>query len=304
MLQPSCSVVLLLPHFARVVLLLEAPQFASAVGMRAAQAQREARKNWPSKTDFLRRLLASRANTPAYVFDVGANDGAWTREMMRQTEKATQNVNFVVVEPQSRFRDVLGALVSKRPGSEFLAAAAWTRGGVNLTLATSRDTRAASVVPQSQRQQTRHSREGVSVSAVDLAALMLRTLPPPSWMDRGSVARGTASALAYLHLDGAPNSNDKMQMCRRLLCYAACHVLPSRGLAEARAEPVCAWLARGFMCVACAWLAQLRAPSSHCSPPSSPPERSAASRICTSSGTHPRSLLRRNSSWKRASACG
>ena len=170
---------------------------AFAVGVRAAAAAREARKSWPTKRDFLERLSGD--SGVATVLDVGANDGAWTREMMRLTK--TNDVRFILVEPQTRFHESLRALAATRPGSTLLAGAAWTHSGDNLTLSAPRDSRAASVV--SDRQQKQRASDGIVVPTIDLAALLL-ALPHlhSDTAGRSRASRYSRSAsLAYLHLD-------------------------------------------------------------------------------------------------------
>ena len=179
-------------HGCRAILLCMAP-FASAVGVRAAAAAREARKSWPTKRDFIERLASDSSGAVATVLDVGANDGAWTREMMRLT-KANDKVRFILVEPQPRFHESLSALAATRPGSALLAGAAWTHSGENLTLSAPRDSRAASVI--SSRQQQHRASGGIVVPTIDLAALLL-TLPHHT----DAAGRIRAAPLAYLHLD-------------------------------------------------------------------------------------------------------
>ena len=92
-------------------------QAGAGVGVKAAQARREAQKEWPTKTDFLRRLanitLSTNPGARAFIFDIGSNDGAWTREMLRlsSVHQHAPRVVPILVEPQPAARLMMNKLL-------------------------------------------------------------------------------------------------------------------------------------------------------------------------------------------------
>ena len=155
----------------------------------ARSRKREAERLWPTKEDFLTQL--HHLNSSAWVLDVGANDGWWTRNMLGRTS-AFPGVRFLLVEPQPRFQSSLSQLAASHAGSQFISAAAWVSNGQHLNLSITEDDRAASVVPAQQGLYPGMARKAprlIRVPTFDLADWILRTIP---------VAPGH---LAYLHLD-------------------------------------------------------------------------------------------------------
>lgn len=171
---------------ATLLLLLLAP--VTAVGVRAAQNAKEAAKARPSKTDFLQQLSASpnADDTAYYLLDVGANDGAWSAHMAKACRAAAPSrpaPKLIIFEPQHAFRNGLAALAAQYNGS-FMPAAAWVEDA-KLSMNVRKDSRASTVSAATSSSDTSND-----VPAIDLAAYMLRTLPPR-----------TDSSLVYLHMD-------------------------------------------------------------------------------------------------------
>lgn len=180
----------------------------AGVGLKAAQARREAQKSWPTKTDFLKRLTEGSGGSAsvAYIFDVGANDGAWTREMLRLSSARGLRVVPVLVEPQPFFADSLRQL-AQRHGGAFHSAAAWTSNGGSVTLQMAKDSRAASVGGPSNESSTRGGDGGggggthhLTVPTID-AVQLLRSALVGNTTATGMRTGASPPPLAYLHLD-------------------------------------------------------------------------------------------------------
>jgi len=81
---------------------------------------------------FVAALEAAPAGTHGLVFDVGANDGTWTRSWAAQARRLRKlnNISLQAIsfEPQPTFRTRLEALAVET-GSEFVPAAAWKFDG-------------------------------------------------------------------------------------------------------------------------------------------------------------------------------
>ena len=101
-------------------------------------------------TDWLETVrLMGNTSLALLLFDVGANNGAWTAEMLKQVNELAPGsaIEPHIFEPQPTFAPALQALAESTPTGVFLPAAAHTRGGsLTFHFGNTGDTTSASLV--------------------------------------------------------------------------------------------------------------------------------------------------------------
>lgn len=115
------------------------------------------------------------------IFDIGANDGSWSRSVHDLTKRTPKTrVQFHVFEPQPRFAEQLQGMVANMPGSIYHEAAAWLDDSKNLTFFLSRRSHSASLKPIVAHHQgvPRRGPTNVSVRTVNLLSYLDQVLPP------------------------------------------------------------------------------------------------------------------------------
>ena len=130
-------------------------------------------------------FLPSLANaTRCVVFDVGANNGEWTKSVQRLSKrnksKNYTSIEFHVFEPQPKFAEPLQQLARGQWKTYVNQAAVWHDDTKNLTFFLSRSSISASLKPVMAYTSgvPRRGPTNVSVRAVNLAQYMSRVLPP------------------------------------------------------------------------------------------------------------------------------
>jgi FkbM family methyltransferase len=156
--------------------------------------------------EFIEALEAAPPGSRGVVFDVGANDGAWSASWGPHIERfraAHKTIDLIFFEPQAVFASRLASL-AKRLNATFMPAAAWNsdtaleissrvEGSVSATVrpvaTTHRGDEAGSMGASPSL--TAKSSVKSTVRAVDLAAYVMRTLP----------RTGDAQELSLMKLD-------------------------------------------------------------------------------------------------------
>ena len=112
------------------------------------------------------------------VFDVGSNDGGWTKWLLRCAAKRglAERIKVHMFEPQPRYAEALRALASQEPGNriQFHPFAASSAGRTNLSFHLSYDRQTASTVSAMARAYSpgRHGYRVINVRSLDLAEFM------------------------------------------------------------------------------------------------------------------------------------
>ena len=130
-------------------------------------------------------------NSKACFFDVGANNGDFSRRVQQQLHRKAPSVatRFVLFEPQPHFQKTLSSM-AEAWGGELVAAAAWTHD-TNLTFHLSKNSETASLSNNS----AESTLASINVRAVDLAEYLERELPMPA------LASGPRCTVSFLKLD-------------------------------------------------------------------------------------------------------
>lgn len=151
--------------------------------------------------EFIEALEAAPPGSRGVVFDVGANDGAWSASWRPHIERfraAHKTIDLIFFEPQEVYASRLHAL-AKRLNATFVPAAAWS-ADTTLHISHGQGSVSATVRPVATRQRADDIGAGPAASpvgdkstvrAVDLAAYITRMLP----------RTGAAQELSLMKLD-------------------------------------------------------------------------------------------------------
>lgn len=196
-----------------------APAPEIVCGKNAAKCKKEHIRGGQLVADFLAEFDAAPSGTRAVVFDVGANDGAWSllwSKHVARAREAGRQLEVVLLEPQPAFTERLTKLAAEH-NFTFLAAAAH-RSETELTFHTGKASKMGSV-NQASAGHSGHTAQ-VRVRAVDLAARLRAWLPRPGTLSLLKLdveglefsllpwllAQGALCLLRYLHIEWHLNS--------------------------------------------------------------------------------------------------